>query len=66
MSKNVLLRAGLAVLALVCLGCLAAIAMIVFELVHRASGSARAGMAAGGAAVALLAAGIGLLVKKRI
>ena len=65
MSKKVFVRVGLAVLALVCLGCLAAIAMIVFELVHRASGSSRAGMIAGGAVVTLLAAGIGLLVKRR-
>ena len=65
MSKNVLLRAGLAVLALLCLGCLAAIAMMVFELAHRATGSARAGVIAGGAVVALLAGGIGLLLKRR-
>ena len=65
MSKNVLLRAGLAVLAIVCLGCLAVIAVIVFELVHRASGSARAGMIAGGAVVVLLAGGVGLLAKRR-
>ncbi|MCC0016217.1 MAG: hypothetical protein H6878_08095 [Rhodobiaceae bacterium] len=65
MSKNVFVRLGFALLSLLCLGCAAALTMIAYELVHRVTGSARAGQLAGAAVIAVLGGGLALVLRRR-